>query len=64
MKYIHPNNLPPDLNLLTPFLWFLILERFSAPGFVYCVVFATIGLIYVLQIRRFVLGKSVDVIDH
>jgi hypothetical protein len=58
--YLKQSWMPPRLSLSTPALWWLILERFSAPGWVYGAIFFAIGLLYVVEFVRLVTGDAVD----
>ena len=61
-RFIKQSNLPPRLNLLTPVLWFLVLERFGAPGWLYGVVYTVMFVAYAAGAIVLFTGQSVDVL--
>ena len=63
-KYIKADNLPPKISILWPIVWWLVLERFDAPGWLYGVLFTFIGLIYMAETWRMVVSDAVDVVGN
>ncbi len=63
-KFIKGNNLPPRFGLLSPLVWWLILERFSAPGWVFGLVYTLIGIFYISEIIRLCISDSVDLVGN
>lgn len=63
-KYIKSNNLPPRLSILWPIVWWLVLERFNAPGWLYGVLFTIIGIVYVTEVWRLFAADAVDLVGN
>ena len=61
-KFIKAGNLPPRISIIMPFVWWLVLERFEAPGWAFGVVFTVLGFLYVVELFRLFSGEAVDVI--
>ena len=62
-KFIKAGNRPPRVSIIMPFVWWLVLERFEAPGWAFGVVFAVLGITYVVELFRLFSGEAVDVIE-
>ena len=63
VKFIKAGNLPPRVSIIMPFVWWLVLERFEAPGWEFGVVFTVLGITYVVELFRLFSGEAVDVIE-
>ena len=63
-KFIKNNNLPPKFSVLTPLTWWLVLERFSAPGWVFGLIYTLIGLVYISEIWRLIVSEAVDLLGN
>ena len=63
-KFIKANNMPPRMSILWPIVWWLVLERFNAPGWVFGVMFTMIGLIYAVEAWRMFAGEAVDLVGN
>lgn len=63
-KYIKASNLPPRLSIVWPLVWWLILERFNAPGWVYGALYTVIAVVFIAECIRLWTGESVDLLDN
>lgn len=63
-KYIKPNNMPPRLSILWPIVWWLVLERFNAPGWVFGAIFTVIALLYAVEVWRMFACEAVDLVGN
>lgn len=63
-KFIKANNLPPQLGILRPIVWWLVLERFNAPGWLYGVLFTFIGIVYFAEVWRLFAADAVDLVGN
>jgi hypothetical protein len=63
LRYIKAVNLPPRIGLIAPAVWFLVLERFGAPGWVYGVVYTFIAVVWAAEVYRLFRGEAVDVLE-
>jgi len=61
-RYIKGANMPPRISLSAPFVWWLILERFDAPLWMFGTVYTLMALLYALLIFRLFNAEAVDVL--
>lgn len=62
-RYLSWHNLPPRLTPVRPLLWWLVLERFDAPDWLFVVIIGVSVAFYVSEIVRLLAGGSVDMLD-
>ena len=62
IKFIKGANLPPRLSILTPLMWWLVLDHFSAPGWAYGVIYTGIAVVYLVEVWRLFAGTAVDLL--
>lgn len=63
-KYLKASNLPPRISFVWPMVWWLILERFNAPGWVYGALYTVIAVVFVAECIRLWTGEAVDLLGN
>jgi hypothetical protein len=58
------DNLPPSVPLTTGLVWWLALERFGAPSWLYGVLFTFLGLAAAVEVARVILCEEVDLLKE
>ncbi len=63
-KYLKSNNLPPRVSILWPIVWWLVLERFNAPMWLFGAMGVLILISYVGEVYRLWTGTAVDILGN
>ena len=63
MKVIHSKNLPTRLPVTSTIAWYLLLDHFTAPGWVYGVVFTLLGIVWGASAFRLGFQSAVDIFE-
>ena len=63
MKVIHAKNLPVRFPVAGTIACYLLLEHFTAPGWVYGVVFTVLGIIWVGGVFQLARQSAVDIFE-
>ncbi len=63
-KFIKANNMPPRLSILWPIVWWIVLDRFNAPEWLFGATFTVIGLLYAMEVWRKFAGEAVDLVGN
>ena len=63
-RYIKANNLPPRPSILTFLVWWLILERFNAPAWLYGALYVLLGMLFIVEVWRMFACDAVDLIGN
>ena len=63
-KFIHANNMPPKIGVLHFIVWWLALDRFGAPGWLYGALFTVLGIAYLIQLWTVFTFEAVDVLGN
>ena len=63
-KYIKSNNLPPRGIVMTPLIYWMLLDHFDAPAWAYGVVLTLVGIGLIVDLYRLFAGESVDVLEE
>lgn len=58
---INRRNLPSRLPVTSTIAWYLFLEHFNTPGWIYGVVFTILGIIWVVSAFFIYLEEPVDI---
>ena len=62
-KYIKSSNLPPRGIILTPLIYWMLLDHFDSPVWAYGVVLTLVGINMIVDMHRLFFGESVDVLE-
>lgn len=63
LRHIDPKNMPPRIDVLYPFLLWLVLERFAAPAWLYGVLYTLLGIVYAAKFYLLFAGEKVDLLS-
>ena len=62
VKYIKASNLPPQINLLAPFVVYTLVDYWSLPTWVFATWMTLWVILVVLQLIAIIIGEAVDVV--
>lgn len=63
MKYIARNNESPSVGVAVWLVWWLFLDRLSAPGWVFGVVFTLLAILVATQWYRVFFHDAINIFD-
>lgn len=63
-RFIQADNLPPRISVLWPLTWWVVLDHFNAPSWLYGVMFTWIGIILFYELGRLLNSSPVDLVGN
>lgn len=63
-RFLKASNLPPRPSILGLLVWWLILERFNAPGWLYGCMYTFLGVVFISEVWRMFAGEQVDLLGN